>query len=189
LTGEDWERIGNRDERERFLQGCYRCEADNDQGEPWVAIVVRNESEWQALKVVLDSPAWTDDKVFADQASRLRNQDELDDRIESWTQTRNRFEVVEDLRRVGVPAGVVQTTADLLENDRHLEDRGFWQDVDHPVIGTKPYPAPMPRLSATPGEIAGAAPMIGQHTREILYEYLELSGEEVASLEDDGTLE
>jgi len=189
LTGEDWERIGNRDERERFLQGCYRCEADNDQGEPWVAIVVRNESEWQALKMVLDSPAWTDDKVFADQASRLRNQDELDDRIESWTQTRNRFEVVEDLRRVGVPAGVVQTTADLLENDRHLEDRGFWQDVDHPVIGTKPYPAPMPRLSATPGEIAGAAPMIGQHTREILYEYLELSGEEVASLEDDGTLE
>jgi crotonobetainyl-CoA:carnitine CoA-transferase CaiB-like acyl-CoA transferase len=188
LTGEDWERVGNRDERERFVQGCYRC-ADDDHGESWVAIVVRNEPEWRALGRVMGSPEWTDDRAFSDQRSRLRNQADLDERIESWTRTRDRYEVAAALRDAGVPATVVKHTGDLLENDDHLREREFWQDVTHPVIGTQLYPAPMPRLSKTPGEIRGPGPMIGQHTRETLYDVLDLSGERVAKLEESGVLD
>lgn len=190
VTGEELDSRGNRDERDRYVQGSYPTGDDlGEDEEGWITVAVRDEADWQALKGLLDHPKWTTLDAFADQAARRRNQDRLDEHLAAWTTDQERYELVERLQAAGIPAGVVQSTRDILENDPHLDDRGFWVDVSHHVIGDQPYPGALPRLDATPGRIDGPAPMLGDHSRKVLYEVLDVSGTEIRSLEDAGALQ
>lgn len=189
VTGEVVNRVGNRDEHGRFVQGVYRCAKteDRDDLEEWVALAIRHGRDWEAFTGVVDEE-WTAEERFATQSARLSHHDALDEHVERWTRERDRYEVMDRLQAAGVPAGVVQTTKDILENDAGLDARGFWETVDHPVIGPHPYPGAVPTLSETPGRIRRHAPMLGQHTREVLYDLLDIDGERVGELEEKGVL-
>lgn len=191
VTGEERPPTGNRDDLGRYVQGCYPCAAESapDDQEAWLTVSIRDDSDWEALKDVLGTPAWTRDDAFADQQARLRNQDRLDERLAAETETEDRYDLEARLQAAGIPAAVVQTTRDILDNDSHLADRGFWATVDHHVMGEQPYPGALPRLESTPGSVDGPAPMLGQHSREVLYDLLDVTGEEIESLEDAGALE
>lgn len=192
IEGEPMARSGNRDERQRFLQGCYACEPDDDledDEEAYICLAIRDEADWQALKNVLDTPEWMREDRFATQNDRLANHDAFDARISEWTATKGRAEAVSELHREGIPAGVVQSTRDVVERDDHLSEGDFWQPIDHPVVGTHPYPGTLPRLSTSSLDIVARAPMFGSHSREILYELLSTTGEKVRELEEAGVLQ
>lgn len=182
-------RIGNHDERDRVVQGFYRCAETEtrDDLEEWVGIAIRNKKDWEAFTNVVDAQ-WTENEQFSTQEQRLRHHDALDEHIQEWTRKHGRYELMDRLQSVGVPAGVVQTTKDLVENDVALRERGFWETTNHPVVGEQPYPGANPSFSKTPGGIRSYAPMIGQHTREVLYRTLNLSGERVNELENKEVL-
>jgi crotonobetainyl-CoA:carnitine CoA-transferase CaiB-like acyl-CoA transferase len=184
------ERVGNRDERGRYVQGVYRCAEDDvpPDREAWVAIALRDQRDWEAFVDALDSPDWAGASAFGTQERRLANHDRLDDHIEAWTERRNRYGVAERLREAGVPAGVVQSPADLLERDDHLRSREFWQALDHPVVGQHEYPGRLPRVGDHREPLGRYAPMLGQHSREVCYDLLDISGEEIADLEERGVL-
>jgi crotonobetainyl-CoA:carnitine CoA-transferase CaiB-like acyl-CoA transferase len=71
--------------------------------------------------------------------------------------------------------------------DPHNVARGMCTSVEHPVFGSIPMIAPMPKLSATPGEVRTAGPRPGEHTREVLAE-LGLDGASIARLIDAGVV-
>lgn len=182
-------RTGNRDEHGSTVQGVYPCAETQERSdqEEWIAIAIRDESDWVAFSNVVDEE-WTAEDRFATQDARLKHHDEFDAFVGEWTQERDRYRIMTRLQAAGIPAGVVQTTKDLLENDAILNERAFWQSMDHPVIGEQPYPGPTPDLSQSPRQLEGYAPLLGQHTREVLYDILDISGDRIAELEQENIL-
>ena len=89
---------------------------------------------------------------------------------------------METLQAAGVPAGVVQSAQDVLENDPHLKARGYYGYLDHPEAGPTAYDGPGFRLSKTPGRLLSPAPMLGEHTAFVCSEVLKMDDEETAQL-------
>jgi benzylsuccinate CoA-transferase BbsF subunit len=110
--------------------GCYRCQGEDR----WCVISARDESEWRAFCRVIGNPSLGDDARFANLSVRLKNRAELDAIVQQWTGTRTAEEVMTKLQAAGVPAGVVQTGADLLK-DPQLRHRNYFASFADSLIG------------------------------------------------------
>jgi benzylsuccinate CoA-transferase BbsF subunit len=110
--------------------GCYRCQGDDR----WCVISVGDDSEWRAFCAVIGRPELVADGRFAELRARLKNRIELDRIVELWTQARPAEEVMTKLQSAGVPAGVVQTGADLLK-DPQLRHRNYFASFADSLIG------------------------------------------------------
>ncbi|GAA0988413.1 CoA transferase [Acrocarpospora macrocephala] len=141
--------------------GVYRCR------DSWIALAVRSETEWQALRTTLDieAPGEISGKIAAWDAEKLMNA----------------------LQDQGVPAGVVRDAPGVI-TDPQLVHRGHWQRLTHPEMGPSLYGMPPFRLSATPGDLHSPAPLLGQHTREVLTGVLALTDAEIDRLTRDNVL-
>ncbi len=148
----------------------------------WCAIAVFNDEEWQALCAAMGDPDWCRDEKFSTLLGRKQNEDELEQRIGEWTKDKSAPEVMEILQAAGVPAGAVQTAQDVLENDPHLKERGYYVYLDHPEAGRTAYDGPAFRLSKTPGYLRSPAPCLGEHTYYVCKEILGMDDEEIADL-------
>jgi benzylsuccinate CoA-transferase BbsF subunit len=163
--------------------GAYRCQGDDR----WCVIAVFSDDQWRALCQAIGDPQWCHEERFATLQARKQNEDELDRLIEGWTSTRTAEEVMETLQAAGVAAGVVQNARDVLENDPHLKERGYYVYLDHPDAGRTAYDGPGFRLSKTPGRLR-PAPMLGEHTEFVCKEVLQMDDEEIAQLVMEGVL-
>lgn len=153
----------------------------------WCVIVCRSDDEWRALVQVMGNPPWAAEARFATLAGRLQHQEEMDTAIEAWTMTLGKYDVTERCQAAGVRAMPVQSAEDRVEHDPQLRHRGMYQPLDHPVLGVhKVQNAPF-KLSATPAENRTPAPMIGQHTQEIVEGLLGYSHDELKAGFQDGT--
>jgi benzylsuccinate CoA-transferase BbsF subunit len=110
--------------------GCYRCDGEDR----WCVISVRDETEWRAFCSVIGKTALAADARFANLSARLSNRTELDAIVQQWTGTRTAEEVMTKLQSAGVPAGVVQTGADLLK-DPQLRHRNYFASFADSLIG------------------------------------------------------
>ncbi len=164
--------------------GCYRC-AGEDQ---WCAITVLTEDEWQSFCKGIGNPSWTDDLKFADNKSRLDNEDELDKLIEEWTSMRQPKEVMDILQAHGVPAGIVQRAPDSIE-DPQLQHFGAVIELDHPVAGKRLYPGIPFHFSAASQMVSTPAPILGQHTDEICRDVLGMPEDQIEKLKSQGVLQ
>ena len=91
------------------------------------------------------------------------------------------------MQEIGVPVGPINTISDILDEDPHTKAREMVVEVDHPRIGKmKTLGVPM-KFSETPGKVKTAAPLLGQHTREILEE-LDIDEKEHKKLLEEGTI-
>ena len=104
--------------------GAYRCHGEDR----WVAITVFTGDEWAAFVRAIGHPPWTGDDRFSTASSRRTHAGALDPLIESWTLQHTAEEAMHLLQTAGVPAGVVQSRADLA-NDPQLMHRGFLRQV------------------------------------------------------------
>ena len=89
----------------------------------------------------------------------------------AWLLQRGKREVVETMQSRRILAGLLQTTEDLLE-DEHYRSRGVWETVDHPETGPIEYPGRQLVLSETPKAPAARAPLLSEHTAEVLVDEL-----------------
>jgi len=110
--------------------GCFRCQGEDR----WCVISVRDDSEWQSFCHVIGRPELVGDARFADPQSRLEHRAELNAIAQQWTESRSAEEVMNQLQSVGVPAGVVQTGADLLK-DPQLRHRNYFASFGDSLIG------------------------------------------------------
>jgi crotonobetainyl-CoA:carnitine CoA-transferase CaiB-like acyl-CoA transferase len=165
------------------LEGCYRC-AGEDQ---WCVLSLSGEEAWQALCRVMGHPGWAGEERFATLAGRLAHREALDRRIGEWTGGRTAAEAVQLLNAAGIPAGVVQDGA-ALAADPHLQARGFFRTLTHPVLGPVITDAPPIRFPGDPLPAWRPAPLLGADSRAVLREWLGLEEGELARLEEEGVL-
>jgi crotonobetainyl-CoA:carnitine CoA-transferase CaiB-like acyl-CoA transferase len=152
----------------------------------WCAIACEDEAEWEALCRVMGDPAWCRGPAFGTLAARRRHAAELDRLIGAWTAGQEAAALARRLQAAGVPAGAVQSCADL-PGDPQLQARGAFVWLEHPEMGRSPY-EPFPfRLSETPG-VLRRGPCLGEHTQEVLTGLLGLEDGEVRQLIADGVL-
>jgi benzylsuccinate CoA-transferase BbsF subunit len=153
----------------------------------WCVIVCHSDEEWQRLVAVMGAPAWADPEKFGTVAGRLEHQAELDEHIEAWSMTLGKYELTDLCQTKGVRALPVQSAEDRVEHDPQLRERGMYQPMEHPALGSnKVQNAPF-KLSETPAVNHLPAPLIGQHTREIVEGLLGYSHAELRAGFDDGT--
>ncbi len=168
---------GNRDPQ-WVPHGCYRSAGDDK----WVTIACTTTRQWEALCSVVD-PALADDPRFATAAARAGNEDVLDACITEWTRVRDRWDATHELQAVGVAAFPSLSPMDLWgRGDAQLDALGMREMPEHPVVGRRVIPG-VPWL-LTPGAngLRWAAPVIGQHTVEVLTDVLGITHEQVADL-------
>jgi benzylsuccinate CoA-transferase BbsF subunit len=161
-------------------RGVYRCAS----GE-WLAISCQTERHWEATADTLGHPEWLTDSRFATLYDRLEHADQLDAELSAGLESVPRSAVVDKLVGAGVPAGPVNTAKDML-SDPHLVDRGFWQPVQHSVIGEIPMSHLPFRIDGCPRPTMTAPPLLGEHTREVAITLLGLTEDQYRELADDG---
>jgi crotonobetainyl-CoA:carnitine CoA-transferase CaiB-like acyl-CoA transferase len=179
-TGRVQGAAGNQSQR-YAPHGAYRC-AYEDGHERWIAIAVADDNEWSALVSVLGNPPV--DARFATMRGRFHDQAALDELIGSFVRTRGAEELTAALQGAGVSAYPVQNCMDL-HRDENLEEFGFWQWLDHKDMGPSPYEGLEHRMSRTPGNLRRPAPVLGQHSDEVLHEILGMTPAEIEQLKRD----
>lgn len=145
-----------------------------------VFIMVVTSRMWDALLAGLGMVDLLMDERYATHAARLEHQDELWDTIAEWTRQRTKFEVMELLGAAGVPCSAVYDSEDIL-HDRHLHERNMIRTIHHPVRGDWEMLGPPIHLSDSVVEMI-PAPLLGQHTGEVLAAELGLSAAEIDAL-------
>jgi len=163
--------------------GCFRCLGED----AWCVIDVPSDEDWQRLSEALGSPAWAEDPRFRTPAGRDSAAPELRRCLEEWTQQRTPQDVETTLQINGVPAAAVRSPQEVFD-DPHLAARGFYQTIEHSVLGSSPYAGFTARLSETPGRIQRPAPLLGEHNDYVFGEILGLSGAEIGRLTEAGVL-
>lgn len=169
---------GNRDGR-RAPQGCYPCAGDDR----WIAISIETDSQWRALC----DAAGIKDLASLGFEERLARHDEIDGRLSQWTRSGDPHGLMRTLQRAGVIAAVVADARDLVE-DPQLSARGFWVELDHADVGLRRYPGNPIRLGDTPVTYRRSAPLLGEHNREVLSEWLDYPAERCEALEREAVL-
>jgi crotonobetainyl-CoA:carnitine CoA-transferase CaiB-like acyl-CoA transferase len=156
-------RIGNTDPG-AHPHGIYRC-ADEDGLDRWIAIACYTDAQRAALASIVGL-----------------------DEIEQWTRPQLAHDVMRTLQAAGVPAGVVQNNQDLAERDDQLAHRGLYPKVMHARLGTYQTDGLPVVLSQTPGGVRTGAPLLGEHTDDVLRSVLGYDDERIARLRDAGAL-
>jgi crotonobetainyl-CoA:carnitine CoA-transferase CaiB-like acyl-CoA transferase len=155
----------------------------------WCVIVCNSDAEWQRLVQIMGEPAWatSTDFDFATLAGRLRHQEVLDEGIEAWTMTMDKYDLTDTCQAAGVRAMPVQSAEDRVEHDPQLRYREMYLEIEHPALGVRKMQNAPFKLSKTPAVNSRPAPLIGQHTREIVENLLGFSHEELLAGYEDGT--
>lgn len=160
----------------------YRCHPG---GANDYVFVYAQQQMWPSLLRAIGREDLLGDPRYDTAGARWQHRAEVDALVEAWTSRRSKREAMEILAGAGVPCGACLDTGEVL-SDPHLRARDMIVEVDHPVRGRHLTAGNPIKLSASPTRIA-AAPLLGQHRREILGE-LGYSEAEIDALEADGAV-
>jgi crotonobetainyl-CoA:carnitine CoA-transferase CaiB-like acyl-CoA transferase len=122
-----------------------------------------------------------DDARFATAAARKQNRSELYDLIRSWMRGKKRQELWDGLRKIEYFGAPVLSMGEVLE-DPHIKERKAFVERNHPKAGPTTLLAPWIHMSKTPPSIRADAPLLGQHTDEVLGGVLGLNSSELEAL-------
>lgn len=161
--------------------GAYRTSEVDDRPDRWLALACLTDDQWRAAAEAMGHADWAEDPRFVSLDGRKTHEDELDAIIASWAAEQHGPSALEALQAAGVPAGLVLNATEVL-HDPHLEEREYYAYPEHPEAGARAYDGPGFRLSNTPHEVRGAAPLLGEHTFEVATEVLGLEPDEIGRL-------
>lgn len=148
------------------LNAPYQAIATQD---GWMNLGAANQANWERMLKVIDATHLNDDVRFSSNPLRMQNRTELVTELEVHFRQRKTNEWVSLLNQAGIPAGPILDIPQMHQDPQALA-REMIVDVEHPRAGTvKTLGAPV-KFHGTPGSINSAAPLLGQHSLEILAE-------------------
>jgi crotonobetainyl-CoA:carnitine CoA-transferase CaiB-like acyl-CoA transferase len=162
----------------------YPC----DPGGPndWVYLITVTARHWDALCLAMERPDLVVDPRFETGLARMTHGEALYEEVAGWTRLHSKADVMARLGEAGVPCSATLDTKDLF-SDPHLNERGFVHHIDHPDHGNVPLLGFAPRMSGS--EVAmQRAPLLGEHTDEVLAKEVSLTEAEIAALRDSGVI-
>ncbi len=159
----------------------YPCAGE----EEWIAICVRSDAEWEALKRVMGAPDWAEHDDFSDQILRWEHREQLDQAVAEWTAAHSKTELFAALRDERIPSSPVWKTLEVIR-DPHLAARRYYEPLRHPEVGIWMVHGWLWRTAGAGPCVLAPAPDFGQHNEEILGGLLGLSSAEQAALQTAG---
>jgi crotonobetainyl-CoA:carnitine CoA-transferase CaiB-like acyl-CoA transferase len=128
------------------------------------------------------------DEKYSDSAVITENRSHINGMLTNFFGSITRDEAYHGGQKRGFNMGAIRSPDEVME-DPHLEDRGFWADVEYPEIGkTFRHPGPAGIFNGSPWQISRRAPLVGEHNEEILCGELNLSRAELAVLAEAGAV-
>jgi crotonobetainyl-CoA:carnitine CoA-transferase CaiB-like acyl-CoA transferase len=152
----------------------------------YVCVDAELPQQWLALCDMIGRPELKEDPRFS-WATHHEHADELDAILIDYLKTKTLRELFEEATAWRVPSAVVNNMAQLFHDPQHRA-RGFFVQVDHPVLGKMEYPGHPFVMSVTPWQQVSGAPLLGEHNRVILRERLGYSEQELATMTKDGVI-
>lgn len=177
------ERSGN-ERAPRALHGVFQCHGTDR----WIAISAWQDESWAALCAVLGDPPFARAPELSSAEGRWAKRREIEAGIASIVRYWEAEALMSALQRAGVAAGVVRTAADIVDEDPQLQHRRHWVKLQHPEMGVSVYNAPPFRISGMHATPVAPAPLLSQHTDEVLTEILGLEPAEVEDLRREDVL-
>ncbi len=150
----------------------------------FIAIICVQDSHWENLLGVLGKEDLKGDPRFFTQELRARNEEVVDQLVENWTKTKTKNEIAEVLNVNRVPAAPVRDLEEVTA-DPHMHQRGMLHNIKHPTMGNIVLPTSPIRFHDSPKATISVEPDIGQHTAEVLEDWLCLREAELNQLLKD----
>ncbi len=141
---------------------------------------------WEKICDVIGEPDWKTKPGYAKPDERLDKLDEIFNRIEQWTMTKTKYEVMEICDPLDIPVGPILSMKEIAE-DEGLRATGTIVEVDHPERGPYLSVGCPVKLSDSPAEVK-RSPLLGEHTAEILRDVLGYDGDEFERVVGSGAV-
>jgi crotonobetainyl-CoA:carnitine CoA-transferase CaiB-like acyl-CoA transferase len=152
-----------------------------------LALAVGSDKLWRIFCPIMGLEELLDDPRFATNAARVKNRQVLIAKLQEVFLTKAYEEWEELLLTHGIPVGAINTIDQVVEHPQ-VKARGMIVESDHPVAGTVKIVGVPVKLSETPGAVREPAPLLGQHTDEVLHTYLGMPAAEIAALRQAGVI-
>ena len=167
------------------IQARRRAEGNNFENpmpckDGWIIVQAGGGATWTDIANFFEAPELLEPR-FADRAQRARNGAEMDQVIIDAIKDRKKWELFPKAAAARMLFGIVQTPLELVDCPQ-LESRGFYQEVDHPIIGKIKVPGELFKLAEAPYQLRMPAPTLGQHNQEIYVEGLGYTQQEFCQL-------
>jgi len=179
-TGESPTRLGNQHPTITPYE-TYRCK------DGFINLACGNDNMWRTFCRVIGQEEWTEDPRFRTNADRVGHRRQLAALLEPVILQKTTQEWIDQLRQNGLPCGPIQTVGQVCE-DPQVIARDMIVPLDHPTAGPIRVTGVPIKLSDTPGEIHSAPPTLGQHTTEVLGDWLQINATEAEALHQDGVV-
>jgi crotonobetainyl-CoA:carnitine CoA-transferase CaiB-like acyl-CoA transferase len=148
----------------------------------WVVIAVGNNKLWEVFCNAIGTNHLLKDQTYKDNYDRVKAHEEVKRIVEEWTGTRTVRDVVDFLLSKTIPCAPLYTVKDVVEDPHIADARRMIREIEHPVAGRMKVIGSPINLSETPAEVRSPAPLLGQHSAEILKEVLNYSEDRIEAL-------
>jgi len=164
-------RLGNENPL-RVPANTYRTADDR-----YIAVMVHDQEQWKTFCEAMNKAEWLEDGRFATMALRLEHRKEMNKVVAERIALKDSAHWAVRLTEYRIPYALVNDYIQALE-DPQVKHRGLLHEVDHPVSGKIKVVGPPWRMSNTNTEVR-SPPTLGQHTAEVLQEWLGINEEEL----------
>ena len=151
----------------------------------FLAIACTTDKMFERLSVAMKRPDLL--QKYRNQKDRLKDRELVLIEVESWTRSMSRDDVINICTANGVPAGAVNSIADIFA-DSHFSARKTMTNVNVEKVGDVTVPNVFPTLSVSPGEVKTLGPSLGQNTFQFYEDEIGLSKQEINELREDGVI-
>jgi crotonobetainyl-CoA:carnitine CoA-transferase CaiB-like acyl-CoA transferase len=164
-----------------LLSEVVRCHGDDS----WLAVEIEDAADWATLAGLLgradlaEAVQAPDEQAPDEQPPDEQARAALGAALAAWASERTAQQAMRTLQKAGLAAGAVQDAEDVVRDPQHRE-RHYLLEMDHPDLGVAEYAAPPHRLAKTPPVVRRPTPRLGDHTVEVLAEWLGMSPAEAA---------
>lgn len=149
----------------------------------WVILAATNQNMWTRLCECIGKPEWVNDDRFTSRGDRSANATEIEIALNGWFNNKKMAEAVDLLSSKGIPCSPVNNTKQAAE-DPHMSEREIIMEIPDPIAGSIHVTGKMIKFGRTE-MVVGSAPVVGQHSSQILSEILEYPEEKISALSDD----
>jgi CoA:oxalate CoA-transferase len=163
-----------------FPWGILPCE------DGYVGFYLPTQTHWESLCTLLGMAELRDKPEYETPMTREERRDEITSIIVSWLRGKRMEDVFHAAQELRLPLTVVPNTEQIFDMPQH-KARGYFVDIDHPVVGKLTYPGAPFKLGETPWQ-ARRAPVLGEHNEEVYCRRLGYSEKQLAKLKDEGVI-
>ena len=164
--------------------GLYPCAPGGPNDYVYIMTSRANPEHWDRLLTLVGREDLVGDARYLTPVDRVAREPEVDEVIASWTRGRSKYDAMKAVGEAGIPAGAVLDTEEL-NNDTTFEDRGVMQTMVHPVHRPFKMPAWPVRVDGKATRVK-ASPMLGEHTNQVISDWLGLNDAAMTALKTEG---